>query len=124
MGVTTNSLRPSHQQGPLQLLKKPDAMTKLSSHASENLMKGSITTPIIAECMDISFGILNRDFQKATFNGALISLPFLTASLGSKITMNTATSGAMMTAAALSSVSQSMTNSNSRSTQVTERNQN
>ena len=125
MGVTTNSLHlASAPKGPLQLVKKPNAMTNLSRHATDNLMKGSNTTPIITECRDISLGIMNGDLQKATFNGALISMPFLTASLSSKVTLNSAVSGAAITAAAVSGAGQTMSNINSGSSQVMERTQN
>ena len=116
MGVTTNSLDlASNLQCPLKIVNKPTAATKLSRSATNNLMKGSNQTPIITECRDISLGIMNGDFQKATFNGALISMPILPSSLTSKVTVNTAASGAALTAAAVSGFSQNMGNTNSGS---------
>ena len=108
MGVTINSANldiVNVRQGALDMVKKSTGMNRLSRHANHNFSQGSKALPIISECRDIGSGIVNGDFQKASFNAgslALFSVPFLTSSAGSKASITSLASGLVMSSAAIS----------------------
>merc|ERR1712228_264045 len=66
----------------------PSSLRTFSNNATNNLNLGSKATPIVHECRNISEGIVNGDFAKATVNAGTLGMTATIAgtSGGAKVT--------------------------------------